>query len=331
MEYRTLPIYTAVVVNKNNEKYSLEHIQIDFVLSENYNDLAKKLSITIPNYMINNKLISSFIGVKDKIYAYADTGNGKLEVFRGYVWETENYNGSSSQMKITAYDHLIYLQNSMDNFYFSKGKSTKSILKSIFDKWGMKFEFKYESITHPKLIFRQTNISDIVLEILEEVKKKTGKKYVIRSIKGIIHISETASNTTYYELNSKQNVISASKRVSMDGMVTKVIITGTEDGEKNPPVVAVVKGNTSTYGTLQEIISKDDDTTLASIKKEANTILKDKGKPFIDASVNAVDIPWINKGDKIKIKTGNLVGLYYILGIEHNGSNKQMSLEVELV
>ena len=116
---------------------------------------------------------------------------------------------------------------------------------------------------------------------------------------------------------------------TLDDLVTKVIITGNEDKDKKPPVVATVKGDVKKYGTLQDIITKDKDTKLSEAKKEAKELLKEKGKPKKTYSIQGIDNPWIKKGDTVYIEAGNLNGYYNVLSIERDALEKTMDLEVE--
>lgn len=120
----------------------------------------------------------------------------------------------------------------------------------------------------------------------------------------------------------------------MDGMVTKVSIykeqeiTGKKD--KAPKKLTSMKENTEKYGTLQEIIIRDqDDKNSKKAKKEAKELLKKHSKPEYTRTVKAVDNPYIEKGHKIKSNAGALNGYYYVKGVEHDCANGTMTLEVE--
>jgi len=117
----------------------------------------------------------------------------------------------------------------------------------------------------------------------------------------------------------------------MQGMVTKVVILGKEDDDDRAPVEATVSGNTSKYGTLQKLINRDEETALADAKTEAQNIIKKDGKPKWEGSIRTVDIPWIRKGDKVKVKAGDLASDYIVIGIERDidNSGKLMTLTVE--
>lgn len=323
------PIYT-VKISTGTKVYNVSKAITDLVISHNESDFSQKVSVSIANVIVDKQQFVNLVALKNTLYVYCNTGSGAKEVFRGYIW-TKEYDEElqGSDIRLVAYDRLIYLQNSKDNLYFAKGKSTKTVLSDIAKKWGVTLSYKYSSITHGKLVFRAENLADIIIETLDKVKKKTGKKYAIRCDKGTMIIEPYGSNTTIYKLEKKKNAISTSYSTTMDGMITKVLIIGNEDKNDKSPNLATVKGNTSTYGTLQEVISKSDDDKLSEIKKEAQQTIKDNGSPKTSITVRAVDNPNIKKGHKIYLYAGIMKNYYHVLGIEHDCISKEMTLEVE--
>ena len=326
------PLYRCLIKTKK-ANYNVSNLLTSLTTSQNNEELAQSVSITIPNIKDKNKYLYNNITVRDSLYLYCDTGSGYKEIFRGIIWEKDYTSDVTKDLNLMAYDRLIYLQNSQDNFFFSKGKNTKTILQTICKRWGIKLNFQYKSIKHKRKIIREETISDAILSILDEVKKKTGTKYVIYCEKGVLTIRKRAYNKKIYTLNQKDSALSQNTRVTMDGMVTKVAIYRDQESEKKerpPKKVTVVKGNTSRYGTLQQIIVRDsDDKKSAHAKKEAKEILKEQGKPIYERTLEAVDNPYIKKGHRIKSSAGALEGYYTVIGIEHDCFNGTMSLEVE--
>lgn len=322
------PIYTASIVS-GGVVYNVTKALTDLVIGHGESDFSQKVSLSLTNCKVNNRWFTGIVSLKDTLCVYCDTGSGPKEVFRGIIWD-KSYDSelSGNDIKLDAYDRLIYLQNSKDNLYFAKGKSTKTIISTIAKKWGIQLNYKYKSITHDKLVFRSENISDIIIEILDKVKKKTGTKYAIRCEKGVMIIEPFGTNSTIYNIKSKENAISTSYSTTMDGMITKVLIIGNENKSGQSPNLATVKGNTSKYGTLQDVISKSDDDKLSEIKKEAQQTIKDNGSPKTEISVSAISNPYIKKGHKVKIEAGNLNNYYYVLGVEQDALKQEMSLEV---
>lgn len=327
------PIYT-VYCTSSGTKYNLTDVTESISFSDQQSQMAKTANINLANIKVGSSWLSKLLKVRDRVFIYADDGETKKEVFRGFIW-TRSYKSALDERSLTlkCYDNLIYLQESEESEYFVKGKSTEDILKYLCNKWGIQLEYSYQSITHAKLALRG-NLSDIITEdLLNLVRDRTGKKYVILSEQDKMQIKEIGSNSTVYTIKAGENALGTSSQCTMDGMVTKVVILGSAGDDEREPVEATVNGDTSTYGTLQKLIDRDENTPLAEAKKEAQSIIDENGKPFWEYGIEAPDIPWVRKGDKIKAEAGDLTATYIVVGIDREISNtkKTMTLTMEPV
>ena len=323
------PIYTAVAVSSDGTKYPLQNATTDLMLDEPEGELANKVTLSLRNAKAGSKYLSSCIALKMRIYVYADDGEKKEEVFRGFIWEIGNDNSTENTLSIKAYDNLIYLQQSKDCIYFSAGKYTDAIVKAICNRWNIKCSYAYDKIKHPKLPLNNKHISDMIIEVLDAVKKQNGTKYIIRSVKDVLKVLKSGSNTDVYHFKKKKGVISTKSTVTLDGLITKVVIYGNADDDERRAVAATVEGsNCSKYGTLQDVVTMSGNTTLAEAKQEAKEILKEKGTPERTHSLETPDIPWVHKGDLIKVSAGDLDGNYLVLSVTHDANNKTMTMEV---
>ena len=43
----------------------------------------------------------------------------------------------------------------------------------------------------------------------------------------------------------------------------------------------------------------------------------------------APDLPFLRKGDKVKVEAGTLIGYYIVSSVTHNATNRIMVMEVE--
>lgn len=343
MEYTT-PMYSVAVVAPNGTKYVIKKMSDDkstasnivtsLTLSEPESQIAQKATIKVFNqYISGHGYPSNIFPVKSRVFVYAK-GAGKdttTEVFRGYLWEGElNINlTNGTTYTMTCYDNLIYLMNSEISEYFSKGKSTKTIVTTLCKKWGISVSYDYESRTHPKLPLKGTLADVLTTDVLDTVIVSQGSKYVLRSIKDTLHVIAQGTNTPIYRISRGDNgiMLSWGRNVTMEGMITKVVITGKTNDNGKTKVAATVTKNTGTYGTLQKIISKDEDTKLADAKKEANTILKRNAKPTKEYDVTALDIPWVRKGDRVsaEFNKGQFVAAI-VKEITHNCDDGTMDM-----
>jgi hypothetical protein len=327
------PVYTATLKH-GNSKYKLAGVMTDLVLSHEENELAMKVTISLVNVKVGKTWLHNLINLRDTIYVYANTGSGATEVFRGYIWERRYvYTGDGRELNLICYDRLIYLQNSKDNFVLRKGDRTKEAIARICKAWGVKYDYNYTSISNSQKIYRNQDLSDIIVDILNKTKKKSGTKYAVKCVKGTMTINKVGTNKTVYKLEKKDNAIGTEYIETMDGMITKVKIVKAQKSKNKETgkytTVATVKGDTAKYGTLQDIIEQGTNEKLADVRKEAQSTIKSKGKPTKTIRITAVDIPWVSKGDKVSIDAGNLNGNYIVYGLNHDANDHTMTLEVK--
>lgn len=284
--------------------------------------LAAKAEVTLANTKTKQGYISDLIKLCTLFYIFAND----VEVFRGTVWDWNYASALEKELSLTAYDRMIYLTQSKGNSYFSSGMSTQTIIESICGEWGIPLEYSWDSWTHGKLPLKNKAISAQITSILDEAQTKLDSKYTALMIEDTLKIRKKGSNTDVFIFHAK-NIVSVKDSLSMQSLVTKVIIVGKSEEDKRPPLLETVDGNLD-YGTLQEIVTKDTNKTLDDAKKEAQNILKGKGKPQETINISTIDVPQIRKGDKIKVIAGNLSGYFFVEGITHNLTDKTMELEV---
>ena len=301
------PVYTVVLV-VGGMKYDLTKVLIRIDIKEPQKQLAQIATIYLYNTLVDGRWLSTICDVRHRLFIFADDGEKKDEVFRGVVW-TKGYQSSGFEREIAlrCYDNTIYLQESEVSEYFSEGQSSQSVLSALLWKWGVQLDYRYESITHEKLALRGA-IADIMTDdILEKVKEQTGKKYLIRSTKDTMTIMGYGENAEVYTIDSAVNATQTKSEATMEGMVTQVVILGKDpDNEDREPIEATVSGDTGEYGTLQQIINREEEKSLADAQKEAQKIIDEKGKPKRTYDVRSVNIPWIRKGDKVHVAAGDI-------------------------
>lgn len=342
------PNYSVYIVYKK-KKYNITPAVIEISMSSQEKQLAMCASIKAANTKVEvttgtgkkkktvKKSLCQILDVRMRVFIYANDGTKKDEVFRGWLWtEYHESDMEASELTLKCYDNLIYLQESEDSFYFSKGKRTKNVLTTICKKWGIKLNYTYSSINHGKLPIKGS-LSNIITDLLEKVRKRTGKKYVIESHKDVLHIKPEGTNKKVYQILRKNNATEVKWEKSMDGMTTKVKILGTvkkkngDNVKEKEKVMATVKGNTKKYGTLQKLQTKGSDDSLAKAKKEAKTTIKENGQPAQEYTVTAPDIPWIRKGNKVYVDAGHITGkTLIVVGMDRKISNKGKTMTLTL-
>lgn len=323
--------YKVIATLSNGEKLDLTTVITELTWEEPSEEIAHKASIEMANTKYNGKYLSSLLKMLTVVAIYSHTGAGYKELLSGIIWD-RNYTSNSSEkiINITVYDKMIYSQKSKDNMYFTEGSRTKDVITNICKKWGIPLKYDYESVTHSKIINQEMTISEMILKVLKEAQTKTGKKYVINFFEGALHIEHICSNTVVYEFRHDINTMSTKSRTSLDDLITEVQIKGKETDDAKTPILSTIKGKTE-YGVIREFVSTDDNTTLEAAKKEGQEIIDNKGKPTEEYTVEAVDVPEVKRGDKVKVLAGDMYGYYWVKGLSHEASKLSMTMELERV
>lgn len=324
------PHYSVYVIS-GGTKYDLTPAVNALDFSDQEKQFSHRVNITLMNTKVNGTWLTGILSVCDRVYVYADDGTREGEVFRGFLW-TRSYKSAweARTLSLTCYDNLIYFQESDESTFFQSGKATKDVVAAICDAWGVKLNYTYESITHSKLALRGALSDILTADILDLVKDRTGKKYVILSEQDVMQIRPVGANSTIYSFIAGENCILTQSEETMDGVRTKVIILGKADDNDREPIEATVKGNTSRYGTVQLTINRDENTSLADAKKEAQSIIDENGTPKCSYELKAPNIPWIRKGDKVYVDAGDLTGYYIVTGITRTIDTKTSDMTLTL-
>lgn len=325
------PMYSLYILTSENLNIDLSQLVTSFDRSEPEKQIAQKVTVSFMNVQDSNgRMLEDYINVRDRVFVYANDGETVDEVFRGMVWTKRYVNKQKKEITLTCYDQLIYFQKTEDNKFYPEGMETENICNTLCSDWGVSLVWNYQSITHKKLMLTG-KLSDIFLtDILAEVKKKVHLPAVMKSVKDVVYIETVGSNSKIYEIKRGENAISTTSTVTMDDVVTRVVITGKQDDEGCTPVEATVDGDTERFGTIQKIIRKNENTEMSEVKEEAQDIIDENGYPKMRYEIEAIDIPWIRRGDKVKIVAGDMALDYWVLSIEHDAVKKTMTLKTEL-
>lgn len=314
--------YMVKALLESGEILNLTDICTSLSWGDDKGGIAQKAEIALANTKIEHQYISDVICLCTRIYIYAN----EIEVFRGIVSEWSYSSELEKELSLTAYDSMIYTTQSKSDSYFSSGMSTQSIVESICGEWNIPLSYTWESWEHGKVPLQGKALSDQITEVLDEAQTKLDTKYVMVMVKDTLEIKPKGSNQDVFVFHAN-NIISTNNSLSLSSLVTKVLIVGKSEEEKRRPILETIDGKLE-YGVLQEIVTKDTNKTLEDARKEAETLLKEKGKPEETIEISAPDVPQIRKGDKIKVMAGNLSGYFFVEGINHNATDKTMDMEL---
>lgn len=317
--------YHVDLITETGSVYDLDHALLSLSWEEQEGQLAQRATLKLANYKMGSGYLMSLVKINCVIKISANWGGGNQPLFQGTIWEWDYASAQTKELTITAYDPLIRLQQSKDFKYFSAGMSTPAILGNICGDWGIPLSYKWsKQITHEKKVFNCDAISDMIIKLLEEVEKQTSTRYVALYKDGSLVISDYGTNSEVYQFNTT-NSISTSDKLTINNLVTRVKIIGKEDSEGRVSVDAVIDGNLE-YGVLQEVVRRDSNKTMGEANAEAQAILKERGNPEESITLNSADLPFLRRGDAVGVSAGNLVGTFYVIGVSHNATMKQMTM-----
>lgn len=321
--------YRLVVMTEEKKQYNIKEFVENLGWEENDGELAVRISFTAKNEKASAGLISSLAKPGCLVGIFASHGSIDEEVARGYITDWKpTFSGNKDKFDVTCYDELYNLQESQELIYYSSGIGTKSAITKIFDDWQIPMD-KYEGpdVTHGKLAYKTEMLSDVLLDILDDAKKKGGGSAMIRAAKGKVSVIEWGSNTTVYHFEA-DNTKQVSHKKSTSGMITRVKIIGQEDDDGRSSVEAVVNGLTK-FGVRQKIYIRGKDDSVSDAQSAAQEIIDEKGQVREDITVQAPDIPFIRKGDLVHMTVGTLKDYYYVKGIRHDADSGSMIMDLK--
>jgi hypothetical protein len=317
--------YEVELLTETGTRYLLNDALLSLQWEEQENELAQRATVMAANMAIGSTWLMAIAKINCVILVYGKWGGARTLLFEGTIWDWQYQSASQRALTITAYDNLIRLQQSKDFKYYSAGMTTQDLIGDICNSWGVPFDYQWgQSLTHEKKVFSADTISNMIISLLDEVKKKTGEKYIAYFRDGKLQIVDYGSNQTVYKFDN-ETTISTLDKLTINNLVTQVKIIGKQDDEGRAAVDALVVGDTS-FGVLQEIIRRDSDKTIGDATDEANALIKERGKPESTTTVNVPDLPFLRKGDKVDMAAGNLLGIFYVIGVTHNATQRQMTL-----
>ena len=317
--------YDVELITEGGTVYDLDNALISLAWEEQEGQLAQKATVTVVNYNMGSGYLMSLAKPNCVIRIYASWGAGRQKVFEGAIWEWNYTSAQTKELCLIVYDPMIRLQQSKDIKYFSPGMTTPAMLGSICGDWGIPLDYKWsQQITHEKKVFNGEAVSDIITKLLEEVRQQTGVRYAALYKDGKLVVSDYGTNAEVYCFDTT-NTISTSDKLSISSLVTRVKIIGKEDNQGRSSVEAVIDGDMR-FGVLQEVIKRDNDKSIGTAMAEAQAVLKERGKPEEGIMVNGPDLPFLRKGDAVDVAAGNLIGTFYVLGVSHNATQRQMTM-----
>lgn len=322
--------YRIFVVDSKKNRHNITDFVENLGWRENEGEISTQISFTVRNDKTPKGYLSKLIRPGTLIIVSAKHGSRKYrEVARGDVvtWNPSNQN-SSHDLKCVCYDDLYNLQKSQDNFYFRSGTGTKTRIRKVLKKWKVPIgSYQGPNKKHGKKKYQGKNLSDIILDILDDAAKKGGKKCMLQMNKGKVTVTTRGSNSEIFVFRSNNTKVVNNSRSTAD-LVTRVKVIGKSKKKGKNRVIATLNGFTK-YGIRQRIYTRGSDETIKQAKKAAREILDESGDIKKDITVQSPDVPYIRKGDMVYMQSGSVKGYYYVTGIQHDADTMSMTMNIE--
>lgn len=247
------------------------------------------------------------------------------ELFRGVVWEPEITRGEGN---ITCFDHAIYLTHNKSTYKFVN-MTPEAMIKKICGDFGIQTgSITAMGITLSKLILREQLLWDMIVAILTETGKRTGKKYRAVMKQGKLNVEEVGKQKQRWVIAEGSNLINATYRESLEDMRNRVVIVGDKD-----QVLADVKNDSliKQYGMLQEY-RRESNIKPAEAQVIAKNLLAELGKLSQEWEIEALGIDNVEAGQMIEVlePVTGIVGRYYVLSDDHRVSNGVHTMHLAL-
>lgn len=321
--------YDLIVITPAGQRLHLAESVRGLGWEENPGELAVRLQAEAANSRLESGWLHQLVSLGAQVQLLADWGAGWAEIFRGTVFGWSYSTAPLGWLRITAYDPLIYLSRSKDDRFYPAGTTARTIIADVAAAWGIPLGVvEGPDVALAKQVFRQMTVAEMITSALEEARQRGGGRWVVRSSAGKIDIIRTGQNSPVYHLGAADVVQEVQDERSIEDLVTRVLIIGTENAGGRRPVVARNDGRTE-FGVLQEILAEEQFDSPAAAKAAAKQVIADRGQPRVRRRIVAPDLPFLRRGDRVHIAAGTLNGYYLVAGVQHDADARQMSLEVE--
>lgn len=244
----------------------------------------------------------------------------KTTLFSGGIWDITSEDRGIKHLMITVYERTIQIAKSEDEYLFPAGQTAAARLKKYAADWGIPVgKFEDTGIPLAKALYRPQTVWSMIQSDLKETVKKGGAMFRPRMTSSGLVLYKIGSNRFVWVLELMEEIV---QRRTLEGAVTQVKVLGKQAENKRTPVLAVVKGETAKYGTLQKVL-QDEKLKNASQAKTAGQKLLTGIQETI--TVSGPDINEIRAGDKVILNNMGLI----VTSVRHTlGTPGKMTLEL---
>lgn len=241
----------------------------------------------------------------------------------GVVWEVESTTRGQKHLTVTIYDRTIYLVKSEDEYLFPAGQTATQRLRQYAADWGIPLATVADTgIPLAKAVYRAQPIWSMIMSDLKETVALGGEMHRPRMTPDGLELAKLGQNKAVWALETDQDIKEISQRRTLEGTVTQVKVLGNAPEDQRSPVLALVKGETEKYGTLQVVHSDSKITSAAAAMSTGRKMLAGMQETF---SVQTMDINTVRAGDKIRLNQMDTL----VMSVRHElGDPGHMILEL---
>ena len=316
--------YRLVLIDNDGGQYDVSEICAALGWSEGEKELASKITFKLAVDAETYDKI--FPGVQTLVYA--DTGGGFVEVARGKVTKLELHEANGEfTLSVECADECHALRHSQDDYYFSPTHGGEEILQKIFDDHGVPNRIEIQDEKLGKKVYRKKYLSDMIQDVLTDLKERGKGFYFIRAKEGVVEIIPRGTNDEVFHFDTENSAVSVKESFDASKVATKVKVAGKLTDEGHQRVDAVVEGDTS-LGERQIIYHKGDKETQAEAETAAQKIL-DENQTKRKTTLEAPDVPTLRKGDRIRLRAALGESFFFVKSIRHDAAKQKMTLELD--
>lgn len=224
----------------------------------------------------------------------------------GVVWEIGSTSAAIKHIQVTAYDRTIYLAKSDHECLFPAGQTASQRLSKYAAEWEIPLASIPDTATElKKAIYRAQPIYNMITSDLRETAKAGGAMFIPRMTPAGLQLVRIGGNTPAWKLELAESI---TQTRTLEGAATQVKVLGMDEGQGSQEVpskvLAIAKGETAKYGTLQRLIQDPEVKSLAAAKKLAQDALCG---PVQNFSVTGPDMIQIRAGDAVTLNSMALI------------------------
>ena len=321
--------YRVHVILRGGSQLDVTSLTTGLGFSEGEKNLSLKIQLKLANAEYKGGTLFEQIQPLTPVFIYSNPSGEFEEVARGNVAKIKFVESNGDlYLDLETNDEAHALRENQDNFYFTDGHSSSSILEEILNKHGVPHEIQIQDATHSKKVYRKKYLSDSIADVLKDLKEKGGGVYFVRAKEGVVQIIPRGTNETVWHFDLDNSLIKVQESFDASKVVTRVQVVGKEKTEAHPRIESTIDGKTQ-YGTRQVIYERGNKETAGEAETAAKKILEEQGDIKRQTTIDAPDVPTLRKGDRIRIRSSTGTGYFFVKQINHNAVTQRMTCELD--